>query len=116
MATRGLPASLCPLIVTIHEWSRTEVRSITILLLDHNAAGRAYLFGGRVCPSAQESNCTNTTVVEMLDMSLGAWQPFPVSLGRAVYDNDYTFQSAILDYELGACLRANGTVNDRLFR
>ena len=47
--------------------------------------------------------------VEMLDMSQGAWQPFPVSLGRATEE----FQAAVLDYELGMFLRTKCTVNDR---
>ena len=42
-------------------------------------------------------------------MSLGAWQPFPVPLGRG----DANIQSAILDYELGGSQRTNGTVNGR---
>ena len=42
-------------------------------------------------------------------MSQDAWRPFAVSLGEAVT----FFQFAMLDHELGASQRMNGTVNDR---
>ena len=109
-ATRGLPSFLYLLIVTAQNSSHTEVRSITILLLVHNAAGRAYILGGALCPDAQDKNCTFTvSSVEMLDMSLGAWQSFPVPLGMAI---DLS-QSAVLDHQLGMSQRTNGTVNER---
>ena len=66
--------------------------------------------GGRVCQSVHGNNCTFTSSVELLDVSAGAWKPFPVPLGKVV---DYP-QFATLDHELGAWQRMNGTVNDRL--
>ena len=109
MATRGLPSSRYALIAGFQDLSRTEVCSIAILLLIHNAAGRAYILGGLLCQDAQGSNCATTSSVEVLDMSQGAWQSFPVPLGRATH----LFQFAMLDDELGASWRTNGAVNDR---
>ena len=109
----GLTAFLYLLIVIVQKWSHTEVRSIAILLRVHNTVkGRAYITGGILCQDAQQSNCTQTASVEMLDMSLGAWQTFSVPLGRTA-DN---FQIAMLDYELGALQRTNGIVNEHFFR
>ena len=64
--------------------------------------------GGELCQDAQVSSCGgNTASVDMLDMSLGAWQQFPVSLGT-VAD---TLQTALLDYALGALLTTDCIVN-----
>ena len=73
------------------------------------AAGRAYIVGGLLCENAQGFDCKFTTSVEMLDMSIGAWQSFPVSLGRATY----LFEPAVLDHQLGTLLSTNCTVTDR---
>ena len=72
-----------------------------------NAPGRAYIMGGRLCQDAQGNCGGNTASVDMLDMSLGAWQHFSVSLG-AVAD---TLQTTLLDYALGALLATDCTVN-----
>ena len=96
--THGLPSSLYLLIACIQELSRPGVCSITSLLLVHNAAGRAYILGGGLCPNGQGIGCPATFSVEMLDMLQGKWQSFPVPLGRVAQ----YFQSAILDHELGA--------------
>ena len=105
---RGLPSSCYPPLVSIRELSHTEVRSITILPLVHNTAERAYILGGRQCQDARRT-CTKTPSVEVLDMSQGDWQAFPVLLNRAA---EY-FQFATLDSEVGAFVRTNDTVNDR---
>ena len=81
MGDSGRSNSRYLLIVLIQKWSRTEVRSITILLSTQYTTGRAYIFGGFLCSDAQCNNQTVTTSVEMLDMSLGKWQAFPVPLG-----------------------------------
>ena len=108
-ATRGLTRFLYLLIVRLQELSHTEVYSIAILPLISNATGHAYILGGYLCEDAHRRNCTGlTSTVEMLDMSLGKWQKFPVSLGRV----DSLFQTAMLDHELGASLKTNNTVNN----
>ena len=69
--------------------------------------------GGYVCQDAQWDNCTGiVSSVEMLDVSIGTWQPFAVPLGRATE----FVQSAMLDDELGALQGMYDTVNDCLFR
>ena len=109
-ATRGLSRFLYLLIVGIRELSRIKVCSIAILLLIHNATGRAYIFGGNLCQDAQQKNCIGVvSSVEMLDTSRGKWQNFSAPLGRAAWG----FQFAMLDHELGAYLRTKRTVNGR---
>ena len=69
--------------------------------------------GGQICQDAQRDNCTgDVSSVEMLDMSLGAWQSFAVPLAQVI---DYS-QVAILDYDLGVFLATNDAVNNALFR
>ena len=113
MAILGLRSFLCRPIMTIQHLSHTEVRSIDVLLPVDNTKGRAYLMGGRVCQDAQENNCAITTAVEVLDVSLGSWQSFPVPLGRGAFDNDFKFQIAILDNALGTSLQMKDSVNKR---
>ena len=74
-----------------------EVPSTTLPLV-HNITGRAYVLGGTLCQDEEAESCIGSTAsVEMLDMSLGAWQAFPVPLGEI----DSWFQFATLDHELG---------------
>lgn len=80
---------------------RTEVCSTVIILFVHSAAGRAHILGGDLCPTEQDdSNCTDTSSVDVLDVSQGRWEPFPVPLGSATS----WLQVATLDYELGVSL------------